>query len=191
MDWPASPFWDHSLDLYGRPGVEAACLELQHRHGLDVNLALLCCCLGARGVELDQAGCDRLKHLSKGWQAEVVRPLRAIRRRLKIALARPEAMTISARLPDLAGALRARVLAIELDGEHIEQLALERAASELPARAEPGPLLAARNLGCCWDFTNLDRSALSALLRAAFQEAAEDEIGAAVNEILGAGPRPD
>ncbi|MDF2782313.1 MAG: hypothetical protein K0S96_2118, partial [Geminicoccaceae bacterium] len=26
MDWPANPFWDYSVELYRRPGVEAACI---------------------------------------------------------------------------------------------------------------------------------------------------------------------
>ena len=43
------PFWDYSLALYGRPGVEACCLRLQDRLGVDVNLLLLCCWLAARG----------------------------------------------------------------------------------------------------------------------------------------------
>ncbi|MGI9492931.1 MAG: TIGR02444 family protein, partial [Geminicoccaceae bacterium] len=50
MDWPESPFWDYSLSLYGRPGVEQACLELQRRHGLNVNLLLFAFWLADRGV---------------------------------------------------------------------------------------------------------------------------------------------
>lgn len=188
MEWPHSPFWDWSLAVYGRAGVEAACLELQHRHGLDVNLVLLCCWLGARGVELDEGACDRLKYLSRCWQLDVVRPLRAIRRQLKVALAHPEAAGVCARLPDLAGALRARVLELELDGEHIEQLALEGAVSEMTARAGPGPRLATQNLACYWRFTDIDRGALSVLLRAVFADNGADDIDAALNALPAAPP---
>ena len=30
--WPHELFWDYSVALYSRPGVEAACIELQRRH---------------------------------------------------------------------------------------------------------------------------------------------------------------
>ena len=43
---PAESFWSFSLTVYGRPGVEAACLELQDRFGADVNLALYCLWIG-------------------------------------------------------------------------------------------------------------------------------------------------
>jgi len=38
MDFPDHPFWDFSLRLHERPGVPRACLGLQRRYGLDVNL---------------------------------------------------------------------------------------------------------------------------------------------------------
>ena len=47
-------FWAFSLDVYGRPGVAPACLALQDRHGLDVNLLLFCCWAASQGVTLDQ-----------------------------------------------------------------------------------------------------------------------------------------
>lgn len=43
---PVESFWDFSLAIYGAPGVEAACLELQERFGADVNLALYCLWIG-------------------------------------------------------------------------------------------------------------------------------------------------
>ena len=47
-------FWAFSLEVYGRPGVAPACLALQDRHGLDVNLLLFCCWAASQGVTLDQ-----------------------------------------------------------------------------------------------------------------------------------------
>ena len=79
MAWPANPFWDYALDLYRRAGVERACLELQGRHGLDVNLVLLCCWLGRRGIETDEAWMRAATAAVERWQAEVIRPLRAAR----------------------------------------------------------------------------------------------------------------
>jgi uncharacterized protein (TIGR02444 family) len=94
MDWPDNPFWDYSVELYRRPGVEPACLELQRRHGLDVNLVLLCCWLASRGVELDPATLREARHAVASWQAEVVRLLRALRQRLKARLADPEPRSV-------------------------------------------------------------------------------------------------
>ena len=102
MRWPANPFWDYALELYRRPGVEAACLELQQRHSLDVNIVLLCCWLGHRGVVAEDAVLARIAEMTETWQEEVVRPLRAVRSRLKSALAAPQPGSIAARWPDLA-----------------------------------------------------------------------------------------
>ena len=72
-----SAFWDFSLAVYPREGVESACLELQERHRLDVNLVLFCCWVGAsgRGV-LEDDDLDRLLAATEPWQKEVVWPIR-------------------------------------------------------------------------------------------------------------------
>jgi uncharacterized protein (TIGR02444 family) len=138
MEWPANPFWDYSVALYRQPEVEAACLELQRCHGLDVNLVLLCCWQGSLGGRLDAETWRQLRALVGGWQAEVIRPLRALRQRLKVQLAEPEPGSIPAGWAALAGALRERVLALEIDGERLAQLALTRAVAGRPADAPAG-----------------------------------------------------
>ena len=55
-----NPFWDFSLAVWGREAVEPACLDLQERHGLDVNLLLFCGWAGRRGRALDDADIARL-----------------------------------------------------------------------------------------------------------------------------------
>jgi len=180
MDWPANPLWDYALALYRQPEVEAACLELQQRHGLDVNLVLLCCWQGSRGGALDPATLRRAKAAVASWQAEVVRPLRALRRRLKVRLADPEAGSVAALWPELAGDLRGRALALELDGERLAQLALARALADPPPAAAPGAALAAANLRLYWRFDGRDRHALRIVLAQAFPDAATAEIAAAL-----------
>jgi uncharacterized protein (TIGR02444 family) len=170
-EWPTEPFWDYSLELYRRPGVEDACLELQRRHGLDVNLLLLCCWLGARGVALDRAALERAELAVRAWQVEVVRPMRAVRRRLKAKLEDPDPMSVHEGWPDLAQALRRRALALEIDAERLEQLALARGVAGLPQSAAPGLSLAVRHLRLYWSFDERDRHALAALLAGAFPEA--------------------
>ena len=170
-EWPGEPFWDYSLELYRRPGVEEACLELQRRHGLDVNLLLLCCWLGARGIALDRAALARAELAVRAWQVEVVRPLRAVRRRVKAKLGDPDSMSVHEGWPDLAQALRRRVLGLEIDAERLEQLALARSIAGLPRSDAPGFALAVRHLRRYWTFDERDRHALTALLAGAFPDA--------------------
>ncbi len=73
--------WDWTLDAYSRPGVAEACLVLQDEHGL--NTAYLLWAVWAEGAPdpvLDQAA-----GLAKAWDNEVLKPVRAVRKRLKPA----------------------------------------------------------------------------------------------------------
>jgi len=180
MDWPANPFWDYALALYGDAAVEAACLELQRRHGLDVNIVLLCCWQASMGGALDAGSLERAQEAVASWHAEVVRPLRALRQRLKVRLAQPEPGSIAARWPELAGALRNGALALELDGERLAQLALAEVLAGHPASAPPGVALAGANLGRYWSFDGRDRHALQSLLTAAFPAATPAAVAAAI-----------
>ena len=93
-----------------------ACLALQNRHGLDVNLLLFAVWAGNDGRILSEAAVSVAVERVQRWHADIVRPLRALRRRLKND---PHGAD-----PPLAAALRARVAAAELDAEHVEQLVL-------------------------------------------------------------------
>lgn len=77
----AEPLWDFALVLYGRAGVEHACLTLQDDAGVDVCELLWHCWLYHAGVMLqgEPAGLAEVRR----WQAEVTRPLRRLRRTLK------------------------------------------------------------------------------------------------------------
>ena len=139
---PASdnPFWDFSLAAYHRPGVAQACLALQDRSGLDVNLLLFCCWAGSQGWHLDFAALARLAAAVGDWQRSVVSPLRAARRHLK-------------ELPDetssQAGALRRSVKDCELAAERIEQDLLHDASLGLrgkPCQGDAAADCAAANL---------------------------------------------
>lgn len=113
-DFPDHPFWDFSAALYGRPGVADACIRLQDECGLDVNLLLFACWLeNSGGGRLSGANWRRLINGTESWRREVVEPMRRVRRHLK-----------SLDSPPQAASLRKRVLALELDAEHAEQLAI-------------------------------------------------------------------
>jgi uncharacterized protein (TIGR02444 family) len=169
--WPRELFWDYSVALYGRPGVEAACLELQQRHRIDVNLVLLCLWLAERGTALDGEALARLCHAADRWQLEVVRPLRTLRRRLKARLADAEPNSVAGDWPGLAASVRERAIALEIDAEHLEQVHLGRVAAGLPATAASGPALAGANLRHYWRFDRRDQKALRTLLEQAFAQA--------------------
>lgn len=130
-------FWEYSLALYAWPGVEGACLALQDRHGLDVNMLLLCLWLGGRGIRLDQRAVARLMGAAKPWHDHAVQPLRAVRRRLK--------QPLGAIPPAAAEELRQRVKTIELEAERLEQEALAAAAPPT-VNAPGGPGTAVANL---------------------------------------------
>lgn len=112
-----NPFWDHSLRVYGGDGVSAACIALQDRHGLDVNLILYCLWIGQDGGGvLSGADFDRLIAASGDWNADVIRRLRAARLAIKGGF--------DALPAGLGDSLRKRILDIEIEGERAEQLLL-------------------------------------------------------------------
>ncbi len=129
MDFPPHAFWDFSVTLYAKPGVAPACLELQERHGIDVNALMFCLWLGASGRgPAPREALDAAFDAVGPWHEAVVRTLRPLRRRLK-----PGFEPID---PALVQGLRARIQKVEIDAEHIEQIALAAsAAAQATARA--------------------------------------------------------
>jgi uncharacterized protein (TIGR02444 family) len=102
-----------ALALYGREGVADACLHLQNRHDLDVNLVLFAAFVGAeRRQRLTTSSIEAARARVDAWHREVVRPLRAVRQRLKTGPA-PAPNEITARL-------RRRLQQVEIDAEVIE-----------------------------------------------------------------------
>lgn len=177
-DFLPHPFWNFSLEIYGGEGVAEACLDLQERRGCDVNILLFCCWLGVSGRPTLTA--DRLRAILKvsdAWQAEVVRPLRDVRRRLKDQ-PWPEA------LPETLDAVRRRVADAELAAEHAEQTKLARLHAPPANRDRPVEKrlrAAIGNLGvyavCLGVVPDAkDRAAVAALMAAAFPMFSADEI---------------
>ena len=108
----SADLWSFSLWLYGAPGVADACLEAQDRHGADVNLLLWAVWLAVLGHGLTLAELAEAEAATRPWRDEVVRPLRAVRQRLKSGpLPAPTVATES---------LRARVKAAELEAEKMQ-----------------------------------------------------------------------
>ncbi|MBK1667907.1 TIGR02444 family protein [Rhodovibrio sodomensis] len=163
-----TPFWQFSLALYGRPGVDSACLSLQDRHGLDVNLLLLCTWAGHAGFRLSRADIAELTDRVADWQQSVVQPLRAVRQWLKQQDAAPAAP---------AELLRSSVKDQELAAEQLQQAILYEPleAGALGQGARPGPRLAMTNLSAYFAWLSrepgvADAADLAQILTAAFGE---------------------
>lgn len=118
----AAALWTFAVDVYGRAGVSEACLELQDDHGADVPVLLFALWLAARGVALDASDMTRVEATVGPWRAEVVHPLRVLRRQLKDGP--PPAP--GPRTEDLRNAIKAA----ELSSEKIELAQLARLADE-------------------------------------------------------------
>lgn len=181
-DFLPHPFWNFSLELYGGEGVAEACLDLQERRGCDVNVLLFCCWLGASGRPTLTA--ERLRTILKVsdlWQAEIVRPLREVRKLLKDR-------SWASALPETVEATRRRVADAELAAEHAEQLKLAMLHAPLAERDRPVDKrlrAAVGNLGVyavCLGVTpdEKDRRAVAALVGATFPDLVRTEINRTV-----------
>jgi uncharacterized protein (TIGR02444 family) len=131
----AHALWTFSLGVYGKPGVAPACLVLQERHRLDINLLLFSAWAGAAfGHVLSDAERAKAYETVGAWHREMVVGLRALRTRLKDG---PPPAPSPRTEP-----LRSLVKKGELDAERIEQDLLfglggwtEAAGDRLPAAA--------------------------------------------------------
>lgn len=167
-------FTDFALDLYGSAGVSPACLLLQERRAVDVNLVLFAAYVGAhRGRPLSAAELAGVAASVRPWQDEVVVPLRRVRRRLAD---RPEPAPTAA-----TTALRDRITGVELDAEMIE---LEQLRGHAEALVDDGP----RDTPSAGERTSAAIDlALGGAGPAADERAAVDVIASAAVELAGRG----
>lgn len=171
------PFWDYALDVYGRDGVSAALIALQDRHTLDVNMLLLSLWVShsGRGI-LTESEMNHALQVSSNWNPEVVCGLRRVR-----ILLREEVALVPRELSD---AVRKQILALEIDCEHVEQLAMAKGL----VRTEDPSLTIEERFGHCVAnfekyFTRLgcqlseeDSEALVTVFSAAYPDVAPDTI---------------
>lgn len=170
-----STFWSFTLGLYGKPGVASALIGLQDRLGLDVNMLLYCCWTGADGRLLSRDDLKAVEAVAEPWQSEVVRPLRALRRRLKGGFGAMPAERVEA--------YRKRVNELEIEGEHIAQNAM---AQLLRGQRQAGGSAAAAVVANLKAYLKLrhapvdapEQSDLTTILRACCPDSGADEISA-------------
>ena len=77
-------FWQFSLSWYARPGVSTACIELQDKLGLNVNLMLLLCWCEQQQLQLSFDQIERLGLSLKVWSEKYTQPLRHLRRQIAL-----------------------------------------------------------------------------------------------------------
>lgn len=157
----SSPFWTFSLGLYRQPGVAEACLQLQDRCGVDVNVALF---LLWRALDQRRLRDDAVRALIdavRPWQSEVIAPIRGLRRMLKSGA------------PLLkqgdAEVFRNKIKAIELEAERLQQEAMAALAPDLASEPATSVTEAARAMLAAYEIAieqRFDAVAIDALLTA-------------------------
>jgi uncharacterized protein (TIGR02444 family) len=132
--------WPWSLEVYGRPGVEAVLLELQDAQGQCAPFLLWSLWVAASGRPLDAPKAAACAELARAWQDAAVSPLRKLRRDLEA----------KARSPRVQVRVREGVKALELEAERMLLQMLEEASAAQPGaagNAEATLLLAMRAWG--------------------------------------------
>ena len=71
--------WDYAAAAWGRPGVEAACLDLQAAHGQCVALLLWRLWAASEGRDVASSTLESAIRLARDWDVRVLTPLRAAR----------------------------------------------------------------------------------------------------------------
>jgi uncharacterized protein (TIGR02444 family) len=76
--------WDFIVELYAKPGISQACLELQDRLGVDVSFLLTVLFHAKhRNIDLSVEEIASLDRSISAWRDEVIIPLRRLRRHIK------------------------------------------------------------------------------------------------------------
>jgi uncharacterized protein (TIGR02444 family) len=160
-----TPFWRFSLHFYRQAGVAEACIALQDKCGVDVNLLLFLLWLAAGRRQLSAANVKELDAAVRDWRQLTIVPIRDMRRKLK-GVATP----IEANKQE---AFRTKIKAIELEAERLQQEALHSRSRSAPLGHEAAPAAAAH--------ANL--AAYEQVLAVRFPKAALDRLGSAFDAV--------
>lgn len=112
LDARFDELWEFSLSAYNVQGATTACLTLQDKYGLDVNVLLLCLFAGSHGCALSAEDFVRIEARVAPWRKNIIYALRDVRRSLK---------TEKLSSDRVIGDLYKDVLASELKAEQHEQ----------------------------------------------------------------------
>ena len=120
MEFPESAFWSYSSEIWSLPDVEAICLQLQNEHELNINMLLYCCWAGEQLRCLNDDDLQTLLDTIQPWQV-IIQPLRDSRRTMQQSLIAMPGEMIEQTLSNISE--------MELNAEHMAQLAMEKALS--------------------------------------------------------------
>jgi len=118
MDFPTSELWNYSTQIWTLPEVESICLDLQDNYEANVNMLLYCCWVGDKNLSLNDDDLQTLIDTVQPWQT-IIKPLRDSRKMMKQHLIALPANTIDQTVSNISE--------MELNAEHMTQLALEKA----------------------------------------------------------------
>ena len=104
------------MKFYAVPGVAQACIDLQDKANVDVNVLFFLLWNATQGRALNAAEVTEIEHSIGPWREMAVVPIRNVRRALK---APPPVMA-----PKTAEDFRTRIKAVELEAERLQQEAL-------------------------------------------------------------------
>ncbi|QMV63806.1 TIGR02444 family protein [Pseudomonas berkeleyensis] len=113
--------WNFAVQLYARPGVESACLQLQDS-GCDVCLVLTGAWLEQRGIPCRDDYLQALRDLAQPWQQNVVMPLRQARQQWRTAASQDAELAT----------LREQLKQLELEAERLLLKRLEALTKDWP-----------------------------------------------------------
>src|SRR3954469_21524777 len=111
-----SPFWRFSIKFYVVPGVAPACIDLQDKAHVDVNVLFFLLWNATQRRAFSAADVTEIERAIGPWREMPVVPIRNVRRALKMA---PAVMTA-----ENAEGFRTRIKAVELEAERLQQEAL-------------------------------------------------------------------
>ena len=183
-DQEKHPFWQFSINVYAQDGVPEACIRLQEEHGIDVNVLLFCCWSAAIGNgALTREELAAARNAVMSWNREIVQGLRAVRNFLKDGYDGIDIVD--------SEALRQRVLGIEINAEHKEQIRLAAAVplSENLMRPDPKKLIdCVDTISCYFGLVRTKNNesghaALILLLTQVFPEVSSEEIAKAAGKV--------
>jgi uncharacterized protein (TIGR02444 family) len=131
--------WRFALDFYGREGVPGACLALQDRIGVDVDILLLAIfAQRAGGRALDREELGAADSLVRDWRTGVVHVLRRLRVGLKTGPAPgPSPATERLRNEIKAAELRSEQIELALLFDWLERRPGGRAADAADGKTAP------------------------------------------------------
>jgi len=116
MKFPNSELWCYSTQVYTIVEVEKSCLQLQNEFEADVNILLYCCWAGEKKCLLNNEELSAIQTVTTPWQ-RILKPLRDARQMMK-----QHVVPIPA---DQRQQTVTNMSELELNAEHMEQLALE------------------------------------------------------------------